>query len=74
MQEDSPAGTLSEVPEIYDDVNDCWSLLLTEGGGNRLDNLTQLLSLTSIIEREYTYICASRILNGKSPNSSGGNR
>lgn len=41
-------------------IEDCLSLLLAERGADNLESLTQLLSLTSIIEREYEKICAAR--------------
>jgi len=71
MQEDTPNSVLADAPQEFENVDDCWSLLLAEGGEHRLDNLSQLLSLTSIIEREYTHISATRLLSGKSSNGSG---
>ena len=47
---------LSDLPEI----EDCWSLLIAESGKNRIDTLAQLLTLTSIVEREFSHICAVR--------------
>jgi hypothetical protein len=47
---------LSDLPEI----EDCWSLLIAESGRNRIDTLAQLLTLTSIVEREFSHICAVR--------------
>jgi hypothetical protein len=41
-------------------IEDCLSLLLAERGGDNLESLAQLLSLTSIVEREYAKICAKR--------------
>jgi hypothetical protein len=47
---------LSQLPEIAD----CWSLLIAESGKNRINTLAQLLILTSIVEREFSHICAVR--------------
>lgn len=71
MPEDIPDSAHISKQQELETVDDCWSLMLAESGERRLENLSQLLSLTSIIEREYTYISASRTLSGKSPNGSG---
>lgn len=53
---DEAIRDLSDLPEI----EDCWSLLIAESGKNRIDTLAQLLTLTSIVEREFSHICAVR--------------
>ena len=68
MQDEITDKVLINTQQQSESVDDCWSLLLAESGEHRLNNLSQLLSLTSIIEREYIYICASRVLNGQSTN------
>jgi hypothetical protein len=52
---------LSDLPEI----EDCWSLLIAESGKNRIDTLAQLLILTSIVEREFSHMCAVRQGHGR---------
>ena len=52
---------LSDLPEI----EDCWSLLIAESGKNRIDTLAQLLILTSIVEREFSHLCAVRQGHGR---------
>ena len=66
MQDDPSDNALASKLQDLENVDDCWSLMLAESGEYRLDNLSQLLSLTAIIEREYSFISASRVLNGKS--------
>ena len=56
---------LSQLPEIAD----CWSLLIAESGKNRINTLAQLLILTSIVEREFSHICALRQGYGRSVTS-----
>jgi hypothetical protein len=66
MQDELSDSALTSKLQNLDNIDDCWSLMLAESGERRLDNLSQLLALTSIIEREYSSISASRALNGKS--------
>jgi len=58
---------LSELPEI----EDCWGLLIAESGKNRIDTLAQLLTLTSIVEREFSHMCALRHCYGRRATRSG---
>ena len=61
MQHITEADVHKPDPEELLAARDCLQLLILEYGETHIDNLAQLLHLTSSVEVEFSHICAQRL-------------
>jgi hypothetical protein len=61
MQEIHTEELADKVPDSVMEARDCLQLLLIEFGDTHIDTLAQLIDLTTLVEIEFSHICARRL-------------